>query len=243
MATQPKKPRSVDEYIAQFEPPIKAILQCVRAAVREGAPSATEVISYRMPALRQNGILVYFAAFKGHIGLYPPIRGDAELEARASAYAGEKGNLRFPYTEPIPYKLITALTRLQAKQDRYRMGRMKSYANFDEYLKAQSPKNQAIIRALRKFVKRVAPTLSEAVKWGNGCWIGSKGPVAYVYSDTQYVQFGFFNGSSLKDPKDLLEGKGKYVRHIKVGSPSAIDEPAFAALLLQAAQSRHAFHA
>jgi hypothetical protein len=117
------------------------------------------------------------------------------------------------------------------------MKRMKVFASFDEYLEAQSPKNQAIIRALRKFVKRIEPKLSEAVKWGNGCWIGSKGPVAYVYSDMGYVQFGFFNGSSLKDPKGLLEGKGQYVRHIKVHDRSAIDERAFAALLRQAAHS------
>ena len=118
------------------------------------------------------------------------------------------------------------------------MGKMKAYANFDEYLEAQTPKNQVIIRALRRFVKRIEPKLSEAVKWGNGCWIGSQGPVAYVYSDTEYVQFGFFNGSSLKDPKGLLEGKGQYVRHIKVRHPSAIDESEFAVLLRQAAHSR-----
>ena len=118
------------------------------------------------------------------------------------------------------------------------MGKMKAYASFDEYLEAQSPKNQVIIRALRSFVERIEPKLSQAVKWGNGCWIGSKGPVAYVYSDTQYVQFGFFNGSSLKDPKGLLEGKAQYVRHIKVRNRSAIDEPAFAALLRQAAHLR-----
>jgi hypothetical protein len=120
----------------------------------------------------------------------------------------------------------------------YTMGKMKAYANFDEYLEAQSPKNQTIIRALRRFVKRIEPKLSEAVKWGNGCWIGSKGPVAYVHSDTQYVQFGFFNGFSLKDPKGLLQGNGQYVRHIKVRTTSAIDTPAFAALLRQAAHSR-----
>lgn len=118
------------------------------------------------------------------------------------------------------------------------MGKMKAYANFDEYLEAQSPRNQAIIRALRKFVKRIEPKLSEAVKWGNGCWIGGRGPVAYMYADTEYVQFGFFGGFSLKDPNGLLEGKGQYVRHIKVGNRSAIDEPAFAALLRQAANSR-----
>jgi len=120
------------------------------------------------------------------------------------------------------------------------MKKMKAYASFDEYLADQSPKNQVVIGALRRFVKRVEPELSEAVKWGNGCWIGGKGnrPVAYVYSDTGYVQFGFFRGSSLRDPKGLLEGKGRYVRHIKVREPSEIDHRAFAALLGQAAGSR-----
>jgi len=117
------------------------------------------------------------------------------------------------------------------------MKKMKGYASFDEYLEAQSPGNQEIIRALRRFVKRIAPKLTEAVKWGNGCWIGSKGPVAYLYSDTAYVQFGFFHGSSLKDPKGLLAGKGQYVRHIKVHDRSAIDERAFGALLRQAVRS------
>jgi hypothetical protein len=114
---------------------------------------------------------------------------------------------------------------------------MKVYASFDDYLEGQSSKNQAIIRALRQFVKRIEPDLREAVKWGNGCWVGRKGPVAYVYSDTGYVQFGFFRGASLKDPKGLLEGKGQYVRHIKVRHPSEIDKRAFAVLLRQAAQS------
>ena len=58
---------------------------------------------------------------------------------------------------------------------------MKTHGSFDEYLKDQSPKNQAIIRGLRRLVKRVEPGLSETVKWGNGCWVGSTGPVAYVY--------------------------------------------------------------
>jgi hypothetical protein len=88
------------------------------------------------------------------------------------------------------------------------------------------------------FVRRVEPELSEAVKWGNGCWIGGNGPIAYVYSDSEYVQFGFFRGSSLRDPKGLLEGNGQYVRHIKVRDPSEIDRRAFAALLGQAAASR-----
>jgi hypothetical protein len=116
------------------------------------------------------------------------------------------------------------------------MKRMKAYASFDDYLADQKGRNRTIIGALRKFVKRVEPGLSEAVKWGNGCWVGKKGPVAYVYSATGYVQFGFFRGSELKDPRGLLEGEGKYVRHIKVHDPSEVDERAFASLLRQAAR-------
>jgi uncharacterized protein YdhG (YjbR/CyaY superfamily) len=111
------KPTTIDEYVAGFEPKVQTVLQTVRGVVRKAAPKAREVISYSMPALKQNGVLIYFAAFKNHIGFYPPIRGDARLEKAAARYAGEKGNLRFPLDEPMPLKLIRALTKLRAKQD------------------------------------------------------------------------------------------------------------------------------
>ncbi len=110
-------PVSVDEYILGFSPEVQAILQRVRQVVREAAPDAQEVISYRMPALKQNGVLVYFAAFKNHIGLYPPITGDSRIQKAIAPYAGEKGNLRFPLDKPMPYDLISRITALRVKQD------------------------------------------------------------------------------------------------------------------------------
>src|SRR5262245_45898864 len=114
------------------------------------------------------------------------------------------------------------------------MPKMKAYANFDLYLADQPPKNRAIIRTLRTFVKRAAPDLVESVKWGNGCWLKGKAPVAYVYSDDGFVQFGFVRGSVLQDPAHLLEGKAQYVRHVNVRKGSDIDSKAFGALLGQA---------
>jgi hypothetical protein len=111
---------------------------------------------------------------------------------------------------------------------------MKAYASLDQYLADQAPRNQDVIRALRKFVKRVAPGLQESVKWGNGCWVKGSAPVAYVYSAPDHVQFGFFAGSALKDPKGLLNGKGKFVRHI--------NESAFGAILRQAARATSPAH-
>jgi hypothetical protein len=114
------------------------------------------------------------------------------------------------------------------------MPKMKTYASFALYLADQPPKNRALIRALRTFVKRAAPDLVESVKWGNGCWLKGKAPVAYVYSDDGFVQFGFVRGSSLEDPAGLLEGKAQFVRHIKVRKAGDIDPKAFGALLRQA---------
>jgi hypothetical protein len=111
---------------------------------------------------------------------------------------------------------------------------MKAYATFDLFLADKPAKNQKIIRALRRFVKKTAPSLVESVKWSNGCWLKDKTVVAYVYSDKDWVQFGFIRGSSLKDPKKLLDGNGEYVRHIKVRTVADIDPKTFGALLRHA---------
>ena len=112
------KPNDIDAYILQFPTDVQEILQKVRETIRTAAPEAKEVISYQMPAFRQHGILVYFAAWKKHIGLYPPISGDVAIEKAVAKYAGPKGNLQFPLDEPIPYNLIKRIVKLRVKQDR-----------------------------------------------------------------------------------------------------------------------------
>ena len=70
-----------------------------------------------MPAFTLRGrILIYFAAFNKHIGLYPPVRGDKTFTREAAPYAGEKGNLRFPLDAPIPYALITKIVKSRVQQ-------------------------------------------------------------------------------------------------------------------------------
>jgi uncharacterized protein YdhG (YjbR/CyaY superfamily) len=107
----------IDDYIAASAPEVRDVLEKIRRVVRGAAPEAEEAISYRMPTFKQNGVLVHFAAFKNHIGLYPPIRGDAALEEAVRPYAGEKGNLRFPLDQPIPYDLIERIVKLRVRQN------------------------------------------------------------------------------------------------------------------------------
>jgi uncharacterized protein YdhG (YjbR/CyaY superfamily) len=109
--------KNIDEYIAASAPEAQAILSRIRKTISAAAPEATETISYRMPAFLLGGVLVYFAAFKRHIGLYPPVKGDAELMKAVSKYAGEKGNLQFPLDQPIPYDLIERIVKLRVKQN------------------------------------------------------------------------------------------------------------------------------
>jgi uncharacterized protein YdhG (YjbR/CyaY superfamily) len=117
MPTRRANPKNIDEYIASFSPEVQAVLEKVRLTIRNAAPGAEETISYKIPAFRLNGVLVYFAAFKKHVGLYPPVRGDARLVEAASTYAGEKGNLQFPLDQPIPYGLIERIVKLRVKQN------------------------------------------------------------------------------------------------------------------------------
>jgi len=111
------KPASVDKYIAAFPPAVRTILRKIRRTIRDAVPDAEEMISYRMPAFKLDGVLVYFAAFKNHIGLFPPVRGDASLVRAVKRYAGPKGNLRFPLDEPIPYDLIRRIVKVRRKQN------------------------------------------------------------------------------------------------------------------------------
>ena len=111
------KSAEVDAYIAGFPKPVQARLKKVRSAIRRAVPRATEVISYRIPAYKLHGIVVFFAGFKGHIGLFPPVRGNGALVKAVKKFAGPKGNLRFPHDEPLPLPLISRIVRHQAKQD------------------------------------------------------------------------------------------------------------------------------
>lgn len=112
-----RKPVNIDGYISKFPADVQVILEQLRQTIRNAAPDAKELISYQVPAFKQHGILVYFAAWKKHIGLYPPISGNKALEKAIARYAGPKGNLQFPLDEPMPLGLIERIVKLRVKQD------------------------------------------------------------------------------------------------------------------------------
>lgn len=111
---------TVDEYIALAEPKVKKALKDIRKTIKTTAPKAEEVISYQIPGYKYHGMLVFFAAWKDHISLYPaPWRAES-LKKEMSAYKGSKGTIKFPIGEPMPLALIKKMVKYRVKENEER---------------------------------------------------------------------------------------------------------------------------
>lgn len=117
METDRKVPKTIDEYIAGFPKDVQEILEKIRQTIREAAPEAEEAIRYRMPSFKLKGNLVYFAAFKRHIGFYPIPSGIEQFKAELSVYEQGKGSVQFPLDKPIPYDLISRTVKFRVEEN------------------------------------------------------------------------------------------------------------------------------
>jgi uncharacterized protein YdhG (YjbR/CyaY superfamily) len=117
------KPTTIDAYIAAFPPDVRAILEAIRQTVRDAAPDAQETIKYDMPTFTLNGNLVYFGAFKTHIGFYPPVEG---FEEELAAYSVGKGAIRFPLDQPVPTDLIRRIVLQRVRENEEKVAAKKA---------------------------------------------------------------------------------------------------------------------
>jgi uncharacterized protein YdhG (YjbR/CyaY superfamily) len=112
------KMETIDEYITAQPLEKRASLEKIRSIIQKAAPKATEVISYGMPAFKQDGILVYFAAFKNHYGFFPTASPIVIFKKELVPYKTSKGAIQFPTDKPIPIKLIQAIVKLRITQNK-----------------------------------------------------------------------------------------------------------------------------
>lgn len=112
-----KKFETVEAYLADLPKNLKAIARQVRKTIREAAPQADEIISYGIPAYRWNGVLIYFAVFKNHIGLYPAPKATGALEKQIAKHKEGKATIRLAVDKPLPIALITKIVKLRMKQN------------------------------------------------------------------------------------------------------------------------------
>ena len=118
MKTKQTAPETIDKYVAGFPKDVQEILEKIRMTIRKAAPDAEETISYEIPTFTLKGkYLIYFAAYKNHIGVYPVPAGYAKLNEELSVYRTGKGTLQFPLHKPIPFDLITKIVKLRVKEN------------------------------------------------------------------------------------------------------------------------------
>lgn len=110
-------PRSVNEYIERFPDDVRDRLEAMRSAIMRTAPSAEEYVSYGMPAYKLNGALVYFAAFKNHIGFFATPNAHDAFREDLSRYKSGKGSVQFPFDEPLPIDLIERMVRFRVAEN------------------------------------------------------------------------------------------------------------------------------
>ncbi|HMU47173.1 MAG TPA: DUF1801 domain-containing protein [Chitinophagaceae bacterium] len=107
----------VDEYIQRYPAKVQTTLQKIRRTIKKAAPGAEEVISYNIPGYKYHGILIFFAAFENHISVYPAPRSSELFKKELLGYKGGKGTVQFPLSEPIPFDLITRMTKFRVKEN------------------------------------------------------------------------------------------------------------------------------
>jgi uncharacterized protein YdhG (YjbR/CyaY superfamily) len=108
---------SIDDYISSCPEEVRPKLEKLRQTIRGAAPGAEESISYRMPAFTWHGPLVYFAAFKTHIGFFPTSSPIPVFKKELSPYKTSKGTIRFPLDRPIPFDLVKKIVRFKVKEN------------------------------------------------------------------------------------------------------------------------------
>jgi uncharacterized protein YdhG (YjbR/CyaY superfamily) len=109
--------KTIDEYINAFPEDVRPVLQTLRQTIREEAPDARETIKYGMPTFTLNGNLVYFGAWKKHIGLYPVSTAmEASIEELSTYKTSGKGTIQFPINQPLPLPLIRKIVQFRVKE-------------------------------------------------------------------------------------------------------------------------------
>ncbi len=110
-------PKNIDDYLARVPEPARGTLNKIRAAIRSAAPpETTETISYRIPAFRYKGILVWFAAFSSHCSLFPTAAVIAACKNELKGFSTSKGTIQFPTDKPLPAALVRKLVKARVAQ-------------------------------------------------------------------------------------------------------------------------------
>lgn len=216
--------KNVGEYIASFPKEMQLLLKDIRKTIKAAAPKAEEVISYGMPGYKYLGMLVYFAAWKNHIGFYPGAGGIETFKRELSVYYGAKGSVQFPIDRPLPLTLISKIVTFRVKQNEEKALAKKNIMPVKKKTKSTKPTDEELvneymskldskakteIEAVRKIIKTATPKLRERIKWNAPSYYYKDDIVTFGPYKTHKLLLVFHHPAVVKIKSELLEGDYK----------------------------------
>ncbi|GAB2833303.1 DUF1801 domain-containing protein [Ferruginibacter profundus] len=222
--TKTAAPENVDAYIKQFPKDVQAALQQLRKTIKAAAPKAAEVISYKMPAYKLNGMLVYFAGYKNHIGFYAAPTGHEAFKKELAVYKSGKGSVQFPLDKPLPLPLITRIVQFRVAQNTAKLtekkpvkevaAKIKNAKLSDEeqvkdWINKLAPAAKKEIEAVRKMIKASSAKLAERIKWNAPSYYYKEDILTFGPYKTNKLLLVFHHPAIVKVKSDLLQGNYK----------------------------------
>ena len=217
-------PANVDEYIKQFPAAVQTALQQLRKTIKAAAPKAEEVISYKMPGYKQQGMLVYFAGYKNHIGFYAAPTGHEKFKKELSVYKSGKGSVQFSLDKPLPLKLISRIVKFRVAQNEEKAGSKRPAKTATKKTTLINPSDEILVNnwmnklqpaakkdiaALRKIIKSASAKLAERIKWNAPSYYYKDDIVTFGPYKTHQLLLVFHHPAVVKVTSALLQGNYK----------------------------------
>ncbi len=214
---------TVDEYIGAFPKEVQPLLNQVRQTIKKAAPNAEELISYAMPAYKLNGVLVYFAGYKNHIGFYATPTGHEAFKKELSKYKEGKGSVQFPIDQQLPLSLITKIVKFRVKENevkgtkkkqetkliKTKVAKLSDEEQVTEWIKQRSAAVQEKINIIRKIIMASSSKIKERIKWNAPSYYYKEDIVTFGPYKPNKLLLVFHHPQVVNIPSKLLEGTYK----------------------------------
>jgi len=219
-SVKPNPAKNVDEYLDSLPEMVRATLGKLRKTIKAIAPKAEELISYRIPCYKLNGMLVGFAAFPNHcsfIIMSPRLMGSFKDELKEYDYSG--ATIRFPHNKPLPVALVKKLVMARIKENEERLvtknsvpaktGKSKKPSDEERvnaYMSKLKPPLKDEIEAVRKIIKNANPKLNERIKWNAPSYYYIQDILTFGPYKQGKILLVFHHPAVVKIKSKLLEG-------------------------------------
>jgi uncharacterized protein YdhG (YjbR/CyaY superfamily) len=232
MAMKMTPATTIDEYLNALPKDVQLVLEKLRHAIKSVAPDAEELISYGMPAFKQHGMLVYFAAFKDHCSFFPGSAQIVDKHEELKVFKTSKGTIQFTIDNPLPLTLVKRIVKARLEENEARHSAKviskaspkktsKSAVNVkpsaklsdeelvDQYMSKLKGKQKKDIDAVRMLIKKSSAKLNERIKWNAPSYYYKQDIVTFGPYKTHKLLLVFHHPAVVKIKSDLLQGDYK----------------------------------